>query len=498
MEDITQKTNRAYKWSSITEISSKFITPLINMLLARILAPEAFGILATITMVISFAEIFVESGFQKFLIQHEFKSEEHEHRYMSVAFWANLAFSILIWGIIIIFCQPIASIAGNEGLGFPIALTGITIPLFGIIGIQNCKLKKKLEFKGLFLVRIISALVPLFVTLPCALIGLDFWSLIIGNIAGVCIRSIMLIVVGRFKPLKYFSFKDLKHMLKYGVWTLLDGLAIWATNWIDSLIIAHSLDEYYLGLYRNSASTIVALFAIVTSAITPVLFASLARQQNDQEQFNNTFLKLQKTLSVFLIPIAVGVYFYRDLVTLVLFGEAWAEAADIIGIMAITTAMRTVFISFYGDAYRAKGKFYLPLILQLVDLAILVPSCIISIQYGFWALVYTRAFVKLDLIVLEFILIYKVCKITPWKTILAVGPAIIATIVMAGAIFGLQLLGNGVLWSLFTILIAIIIYFSVLFIFKTEREFVLKPFIKKLKGIYKKFFASRNNKVEKM
>lgn len=130
-DSLKSKTLNATKWSSVTEISAKIISPIINMILARILAPEAFGILATVTMVISFAEVFVESGFQKFLIQHKFNSAEEETQFTSTAFWSNLAFSLLLWVAIIIFQNPIAKVAGNEGLGYVISIAGITIPMYG-------------------------------------------------------------------------------------------------------------------------------------------------------------------------------------------------------------------------------------------------------------------------------------------------------------------------------------------------------------------------------
>ena len=165
---------------------------------------------------------------------------------------------------------------GNEGLGHLIIITGVTIPLYGMIGIQNCELRKNLDFKKLFYVRIVAAFVPLFITLPLALLGLDYWSLIIGNIAGILVRAIMLIIVGKFKPLLFFNFKQLKHMLSFGVWTLMVGIAIWLTSWVDSLLISQYMTGHYLGLYKNATSTITALFAIVTSALTPVLFSALS------------------------------------------------------------------------------------------------------------------------------------------------------------------------------------------------------------------------------
>ena len=485
MNEITRKTGSAIKWSSVTELLAKIISPIINMILARVLAPEAFGILATITMVLSFAEIFVESGFQKFLIQYKFDSKEQEYDYMTVAFWSNLVFSLFIWSLIIIFCNPIAELAGNAGLGFPLALSGVAIPLYGIIGIQNCQIKKRLDFKSLFFVRIIAAFVPLVVTVPLAILGFDYWALIIGNTAGLVVRSVLLVFFGRFKPKLYFKWSLLVHMLKVGLWTLTDGVAVWATSWIDSLLIARYMSEYELGLYKHSSATITSLFAIVTSALTPVLFASLSKLQDDKNEFNKTFLGIQKTLCTFLLPMSAGVFLYRNFATDILFGGKWTEAANIVGIMAVSTALRTIFVSFYSEAYRAKGKFHVPLILQLIDLAILVPACLMSIRHGFWSLVYTRAFIKLDLVIPEIIFVWAICGITIKDTAKNVGVAFMSTLVMIAVSMWLQTFGASVIWNVTSIVICIIVYFLVLFMFKNERNTFLLPVLSKLKRLKK-------------
>lgn len=470
VSDVKRKTGKALKWSVLTELLAKIIAPVINMILARILAPEAFGVLATVTMVLSFAEILVEAGFQKFLIQHDFDSSAQEMQYMSVAFWANLGLSLLIWFLLIIFQDKVAHLVGNDGLGFPIAVAGAAIPMYGIIGIQNSKLRKDLEFNRLFYVRMVSAVVPLLTTVPLALVGFDYWALIIGNIAGLLVRMILLAALGRFKPDLYFAISDLKQMFKVGIWTLMDGLAIWGTAWIDMLLISRYISGYYLGLYKNATATISAAFAIVTSALTPVLFSSLSKLQQQKEAFNDTFLKTQRLVAVILLPLGMGLYLYRDFATWILFGEAWAEASDIVGIMSITTALRVIFVSIYSEVFRAKGKFYLPFILQLVDLCILIPVCVMSVRNGFWSLVYARAFARLDLVIITVLGAWKMCGITlknTWKTIF---PAMIATVVMTGSALVLQRIGTQVIWSFVSIFICMAVYFMVLFLFKDSRK----------------------------
>lgn len=486
MNELSQKTNNALKWSSITELLARLISPIINMILARILAPEAFGVLATITMVLSFAEIFVESGFQKFLIQHEFDSEEQERRYMTVAFWSNIIFAMLIWGVIAAFCESIAAWVGNDGLGRPLAVAGVAVPLYGVIGIQNCQLKKRLDFKKLFYVRIFSAFIPLFVTLPLALLGLDYWALIIGNTAGLLIQSVLLVSFGKFIPKLYFNWYILKDMLKIGVWTLLDGCVTWITAWVDSLLISKYMTEYYLGIYKNSVSTVNTLFAIITSALTPVLFSSLSKLQDNKKEFNETFLSIQKMLCLFLLPLAFGVFIYRDFATLVLFGNQWGEAADVIGWMSLSIAFRTIFVRLYSDAYRAKGHFALPLILQILDIAILIPACLGSVKNGFDSMVLTRALVNLDLIIPEIIVAWVVLGISLRDTVSRMYTSFIATFIMTCAGCIMKMIGSGVAWTMVSIVLCVIIYFGVLFVFRRERDMLLEPVLIKIRTLRKR------------
>ena len=119
----------ATKWSAITEIVAKLILPITNMVLARLLAPEAFGVVATITMIVSFAEIFTDAGFQKYLIQHEFENDTDREESTTVAFWSNFILSIILWIVIGIFSEPLAVIVGNPGLGNVFSIAWVSIPL---------------------------------------------------------------------------------------------------------------------------------------------------------------------------------------------------------------------------------------------------------------------------------------------------------------------------------------------------------------------------------
>lgn len=96
-KSLNTKVATATKWSGLTEIAAKLVAPITTMVLARLLTPDAFGVMVTAQMVISFAEIFTDAGFQKYIVQHEFKDDDEKFKSTAVAFWSNLIMSLAIW-----------------------------------------------------------------------------------------------------------------------------------------------------------------------------------------------------------------------------------------------------------------------------------------------------------------------------------------------------------------------------------------------------------------
>lgn len=171
-----------------------------------------------------------------------------------------------------------------------------------------------------------------------------------------------------------------------------------------------------------------------------------------------------------LFPLGVGVSIYSDFAVDILFGANWHDANQIIGIIAITTALRTIFVSICSDAYRAKGKFKIPLILQIVDLCTLVPTCIISAQMGFWYLVYARALHKLLLIIPEIIIMQKLLKIDMKKQMIKCIPICTSVGLMVCFCIMMRKINDSFIWNTISILLSAGIYSVCLLIFPSTRN----------------------------
>ncbi|MBQ8630047.1 MAG: lipopolysaccharide biosynthesis protein [Oscillospiraceae bacterium] len=471
---MNQKIGQATKWSSITEIIAKLISPITNMILARLLVPEAFGIVATITMVISFAEIFTDAGFQKYIIQHEFADDEALDNSTNVAFWTNLGVSTFICIIIFFFRHQIADLVGSPGLGNSISIASVLIIVAAFSSIQIARYRRALDFKTLFYVRIITSLIPLVVTVPLAFILRNYWALLIGTFTSQLCNAIALTVRSKWKPKFYYSFTLFKEMFAFTAWTLLESISIWFTTNIGVFIVGNYLNDYYLGIYKTSMSTVNAYMAIITSALTPVLFSALSRYQNDDENFRRTYYQFQRLTAVLVIPMGIGIFLYRDLVTQILLGSQWGEASGFIGLWGLTSAITIVFSHFSSEVYRSKGNPKISLILQVVHIAFLVPTLILSASYGFEILYIARSLVRVQIIVCALSIMHIMYGFKVQHILHNVLPMIISALIMGVAGYLIQQISSSMIWQFVSVFICIIIYFTVLLgLFPSVRHEVL-------------------------
>ena len=467
-QELNTKVKVATKWSAITEIVAKLVTPITSMVLARLLTPEAFGVVTTLTMIITFAEIFTDAGFQKYLVQHEFKDERDRDESTNVAFWSNLIMSLLIWGIISIFAAPLAALVGNPGLGHVLIIACVSIPLAAFSSIQMALYKRDLDFKTLAKVRIVSSLVPLLITVPLAFWLRSYWALVIGTITVNLVNAVLLTVFSKWKPRLFYSIDKLKEMFSFTVWSMVEAISIWLTGYVDVFIVGTMLSQYYLGLYKTSSALVGQIMGLVTAVATPILYSALSRLQNDEKEFQHLFFRFQKLVGLLVIPLGVGIYLFRHLATEIILGSQWSEAADFVGLWALTSSVTIVLSHYSSEVYRAKGKPKLSVLAQVLHIIVLWPTVLISVKYGFEVLYVARSLVRLELIAVNLCIMGLIIKMPVGRMFTNILPACVASACMLLVLLlpSTDNIGLSVLYAL----LAAVIYFFIISFFPEERN----------------------------
>lgn len=468
---LNTKVRTATKWSTLGEVVAKLTTPISSIVLARLLTPEAFGVVTTLTMIISFAEIFTDAGFQKYLIQHEFKDDRDREESTNVAFWSNFVMSLVIWGIIAIFSSPLAALVGNPGLGHVLIIACVSIPLAAFSSIQMALYKRDFNFRVLARVRIISTIIPLLVTVPLAFLLRSYWALVIGTIAVNVVNAVLLTLFSRWKPRWFYSFGKLKEMFSFTVWSMVEAITIWLTGYVDVFIVSTTLSQYYLGLYKTSSTLVGQIMGLITAILTPILFSALSRLQSDEGEFKRLFFYFQKVVALLVMPIGIGIFIFSDFITGLILGSQWVEAAGFVGLWGLTSAITIVLSHYCSEVYRAKGRPKLSVLAQALHLVVLWPTVLISVRYGFETLYISRSLVRLEIVGVNLCIMGLIIKMPIGKMFTNILPASLGSAAMLLVLLFPKSDSYGI--NFLYIGIAFFLYMGVAFIFREERTILL-------------------------
>lgn len=459
----------ATKWSIYAEVIAKLISPVTTMVLARVINLESFGILASITMIISLTDDLINNGFQKTLIQISKKSEKYIMKCNNVCFWCNFFLSLIFWIIIIIFRRYITVFIGIQGKEIEIIVAGMILPISSFSTIQEGIYIKKLDYKILFFNRCLIVVIPLFITIPIAFITKNYWALIIGNICMVLAKSTYLTLKSEWKPSFNFDFSILYEIYFLVIINILDALIYWLTSWLDIFFINKIFGIYYGGLYKTSQTLVSSITSLITAGITSVVFSSLAYHRNDYKKFVELFYFFQKGLSILVIPLGIGMYLYKETIVLLLLGNKWILASNMVGVWGVVISIISVYGTLSREAYRAVGESKISFYIQLLHLLFIIPILIWASKMEYNKFILIRSLAFLQIIFLHSIFMKKLFNISFFKMLKNTYYPIVCSVIMGTIAIFLKRLYTTTWTQIISIFICIIIYFICILVNKKYR-----------------------------
>ena len=271
-------------------------------------------------------------------------------------------------------------------------------------------------------------------------------------------------------------------MFSFSAWILFDSIAVWLTGYIGTFIVGRYLDDYYLGLYKTAMTTVNSITNIITTSITPVMFSQLSRCQDDDAEMKRTFYTYQRLSAIVLIPLGIGMFVFKDLLTWVMLGDQWTEAINFVGLWGLISSFVIIFNNYCSSFYRSKGKPKISLVAQLIYLSVLIPALLFAARDGYVALYLTRSVMSLFAVILAFTIMKFVFGFKAVETVLNVAPMIISAIIMGVVGYLLQFVMESYAWHFVAVFICIIVYFAVLLTLfpKTRTEVFNLPFVQKI------------------
>lgn len=302
-----------------------------TIVLARLLTPADFGLVAMVAVLVNFLAVFKDAGLAQATVQRE----NITHEQISTLFWINIAISLGL-GLIVIACSPLISWIYNDSrltvlamvLAVPVMLSG-----FGLQ--QRALLQRNLRFLDIARAEIVALAFSIVTGVFCAYNGLGYWSLAIIQIANVLSMTVLLWEKTKWKPMWIRRNTGVREMLRFGA--NLSGFNIlnFFSRNADNFLIGKFIGVEALGFYSRAYGLMLMPLNQFNAPISNVLLPSLARLRNDPNAYAKLYLKYTRIIAwVTAIPIATMSILGQELVVFLL-GPEWQKAGAIFEWLAI-------------------------------------------------------------------------------------------------------------------------------------------------------------------
>jgi O-antigen/teichoic acid export membrane protein len=344
---------KGVKWTGAAGFAVSALQFVRLVVLARLLSPEDFGLMAMITVLMGFAGTFADTGFSNAIIYRQEATREQ----ISSLYWTTWIAGVVIFAVLIA-TTPLAAQFYREPRIHSLLPWAAASFLIAPIGQQfKILLQRDLQFREIAAIEAAAAMAGTLASVVLALLDYGIYALIFGQLLSGAMDSTLLAFVGwpKWAPSLHYRLRDLKKFAGFGAYQMGERCAnIFSSN-IDYLLIGRVLGPVALGPYTVAYQLIVAPLTRINPILTRVAFPIFAKRQDDAAALKAGYLEISKFLAFITCPLLVGVAAAAPVVVPVLLGARWSEAIHLVEILAPVGIFKT-FGNPSGSILLAKGR----------------------------------------------------------------------------------------------------------------------------------------------
>ncbi|UVF18399.1 lipopolysaccharide biosynthesis protein [Microvirga terrae] len=360
-------------FSQAVKVGSQFLSVI---LLARLLTPEDFGLVASVGPIIVFISLFQDLGLQQALVQ----KDKLDNLQISDVFWASTAAGVICSIIVVLISPLVASFYSDPRLIAVTSASAIPLLIGSLCSIPLSILNRNLRFRTLATIEVISIAVGLITALASAIIGMRYWSLLISTSASSLTTLVASWVSSRYTPMKP-RFRMDREIISFGAGlTGFNFLNFFSRN-LDNVLIGKFHGSVELGYYDRAYKLMVFPLQTISGPLSRIMIPILSRFQTNQVKFREIYLFSAQILCFVAVPGLASLVIISDTFVDILFGERWAPIAPVffwLGLAGLLQPLGNstgwVFISLG----RTKAMFYWGIYSSIVT----VGSILVGLQGG--------------------------------------------------------------------------------------------------------------------
>lgn len=372
-------------WKFAERIGAQGVNLVVSIILARILAPEDYGLIALITIFITISNVFIESGMGTALIQ----KKNADNKDFSTVFYFNMFVSIIMY-VILFFIAPIIAKFYNTNTLIPIIrVLGITLIISGIKGVQNAYVSKKMIFKNFFVATLVGTIASAMIGIIMAYKGFGVWALVTQQLTNTAIDTIMLWIVVKWRPTLEFSLERLKDLYKFGWKILCSSLIDTIYNELYGLTIGKVFEPKMLAYYNRGNQFPKLITVNIDGSISSVMLPALSKEQEDKKKMKSIMRKSIQTSSFILFPILIGLAVVSEPLVKIILTDKWLPSVPIMQLLCFSYLLWPIH-TVNLQAINALGRSDIYLKLEIAKKVVGIIGLCITIPFGIYAMVIAK------------------------------------------------------------------------------------------------------------
>ena len=381
MEDTKQSVFSNMIWRFAERCGAQIVQFIVSIVLARILAPEAYGIIALVTVFTTILQVFVDSGLGNALIQ----KKDADDLDFSTVFYTNIVICLVLYIGIFISSPTIARFYDDLNLIPVIRVLSLTLVISGVKNVQQAYVSKKMIFKKFFFATLLGTIGAAFLGVIMAINGMGVWALVAQQLFNLSLDTIILWITVKWRPKLCFSFKRLKKLFSFGWKLLVSSLIDTVYNNVRQLLIGKLYSSADLAYYNRGKQFPNLIVQNINNSIDSVLLPTMSQEQDNKEKVKNMTRKAIKTSVFIMAPLMMGLAFTsKNVVTLIL-TEKWLECVPYLCIFCITYMFYPIH-SANLNAINAMGRSDLFLKLEIIKKIVGIVLLLVTIKINVLAM----------------------------------------------------------------------------------------------------------------
>lgn len=468
-------------WSSVEKWGSKLFTFGVFLVLARLLDPSAFGLLALAMVYVDLAQVFIDQGFGRALMQRAELEEEHKH----TAFWSNLGISALLTIVSMALSPLIARLFDHPELAPILRALSLTFVLGGLRGVQLALFQREMAFKLISIRSLISRAFAAVVGLVMAFSGYGVWALVGQELAAQVVDVFILWFASSYRPRLSVTRRHFRELFGFGVHVMGTDLLDFVNKRADDLLIGVFLGPKALGYYVIAYRVLLVLTQLLNSVSASVSLSVFSQLQKEPERLWRAFSAALRYSALIAFPAFFGVAAAAPEIVPVVFGQTWAPSIDPMRALAPVGALHAV-LYFVSTMILALGRPGIRLVLYALGAAVNIGAFFIAARYGIFAVALAYLFTSYALAPLQ---LWALRKILPfrWRELWAqlrvpfIG-SVVMTVTIAFGVHNWFLHQNGILRLTADIVLGIVVYGAVVLFLDPTLSATLSKLFERLRA----------------